>query len=292
MKYRKTTITIVSTGKIDKESANDLIMAFLGEAGYESFDDSSSIIEGYIQESLFYQEAIDNALVELADMGIVIELSTEDAEDKNWNEEWEQAGFEPMWIGNDCVIHDTIHYPDLSSLTSENSSSLLDVTIEPRQAFGSGTHETTQMIVANLLSLPLEGKSVLDCGCGTGILGIVAALRGAQRVFCYDIDSWSVENTLHNAALNGVEVEAMEGDASVLNNVRETFDVVLANINRNILLADLPAFAEKMSSDGLLILSGFYAEDVPLLQKKAASLSLETVEVRSNGDWNMIVLKK
>ena len=145
-------------------------------------------------------------------------------------------------------------------------------------------------MVGTLLELDLKGKHVLDCGCGTGILGIVAAKCGASEVVGYDIDDWSVRNALHNAELNGVKMEVFEGDKGVLSHVSGLFDVVLANINRNILLADMPAFRDVMGSDSLLIISGFYEEDIPVLLDKAKELGLKEVSRKTNGDWACVKL--
>ena len=155
-----------------------------------------------------------------------------EAEYRNWNEQWENEGFEPIVIDGRCIIHDTKH----PAGDKAPDSPTLDITIEARQAFGTGTHETTRMIVGELLKMDLKGKRILDCGCGTGILGIVASKCGASEIVAYDIDEWSVENARHNAKLNGVKnMEVLEGDRNVLSHVSGVFDVVLANINRNIL---------------------------------------------------------
>ena len=160
------------------------------------------------------------------------------------------------------------------------------VRIDPKQAFGSGTHETTQMIVSQLLEMNLNGTKVLDCGCGTGILSIIAAKCGAETVCGYDIDEWSVRNTIENAEANNVSLEVKEGDKQVIEKFSEKkFDVVIANINRNILLADMPSFVEAMKPQGYLILSGFYEEDVALLEEKAISLGLRKSQQRSNHRW-------
>ena len=153
-------------------------------------------------------------------------------------------------------------------------------------AFGSGTHATTQMVVASLLSLDLDGKHVLDCGCGTGILSIVASKAGAASVVAYDIDEWSVENTHHNAQLNGVEnIEVLAGDVHILSHTSGLFDVVLANINRNVLLSDMAEMRSVMNSGGCLIISGFYDTDAPMLVAEANRLGLTLVSRRQSGEW-------
>ena len=221
----------------DEQAAKDLLADLAAAAGFEAFEESEEGLTGYVQPHLLDKETLDEAIDDFPIASARIEYEMEEAENRNWNEEWEANGFEPICIENKCVIYDARHYSpeDLPANMS------LQVAIEPRQAFGTGTHETTRMVVQQLLSLQLVGKQLLDCGCGTGILGIVAAKLGAESVLGYDIDEWSVDNSLHNATLNGVEnMVVVKGDATALNAEKKCFDVVVANINRNILLADLP----------------------------------------------------
>ena len=165
----------------------------------------------------------------------------------------------------------------------------LDIVIDARMAFGTGTHETTQMMVGELLRHDLEGKRVLDCGCGTGILSIVASKSGASDIVAYDIDEWSVENTEHNARLNGVDnIEVLTGDVNVLSHVSGLFDYVLANINLNILLADMASIREVMASGGHLLVSGFYTSDVEALKAEAQRLGLTCQSSISSGSWAML----
>ena len=194
--------------------------------------------------------------------------------------------YEPIYIDDLCVIHDTTHLPD-------NAGGAMDVTIDAKLAFGTGNHETTRMIVKTLFEVELKGKSVLDCGCGTGILSIVAAKLGASHVTGYDIDEWSVKNTEHNAELNGVrdDVEVLHGDAHVLTHISGIFNIIIANINRNILLNDMPYFKDVLASGGMLILSGFYEDDIPLLVEKASTLGLLYEGKKTENGWAMIVLK-
>jgi ribosomal protein L11 methyltransferase len=154
-------------------------------------------------------------------------------------------------------------------------------------AFGTGTHETTRMICRQLLSMPLEGLRVLDCGCGTGILGICALKLGASSCVGYDIDEWSADNTRHNAVINHVDdrLTALCGDASVLSGFHAEFDLVMANINRNILLNDMEQFRSVMAPKAQLILSGFYKNDCALLESKAQTLGLSLKATRTDGDW-------
>lgn len=267
--------------------ARDLLTDALGEAGFETFEDTEDGIQGYVQESLFDENAMNDVISNFMLPDVSISANIQEAEYKNWNEEWEEAGFERININDSITIYDARH-DDGAGIASG-----ISIGIETKQAFGTGTHETTRMIVSTLLNIDLKGKRVLDCGCGTGILGIAASKLGASEVVGYDIDEWSSENAIHNAELNGVgNMKVMLGDASVLKSVEGKFDVVLANINRNILLADMPAFVSVMADDSLLILSGFYASDVDLLIEKASSLGLSKIDSKSDSEWTCLVLKK
>lgn len=267
--------------------ARDLLTDALGEAGFETFEDTEDGIKGYVQESLFDENAMNDVISNFMLPDVTINANIQEAEYKNWNEEWEEAGFERININDSITIYDARH-DDGNGIASG-----ISIGIETKQAFGTGTHETTRMIVSTLLNIDLKGKRVLDCGCGTGILGIAASKLGASEVVGYDIDEWSSENAIHNAELNGVDnMKVMLGDASVLKSVEGKFDVVLANINRNILLADMPAFVSVMADDSLLILSGFYASDVDLLIEKASSLGLSKIDSKSDSEWTCLVLKK
>ncbi len=267
--------------------ARDLLTDALGEAGFETFEDTEDGIKGYVQESLFDENAMNDVISNFMLPDVTINANIQEAEYKNWNEEWEEAGFERININDSITIYDARH-DDGNGIASG-----ISIGIETKQAFGTGTHETTRMIVSTLLNIDLKGKRVLDCGCGTGILGIAASKLGASEVVGYDIDEWSSENAIHNTELNGVgNMKVMLGDASVLKSVEGKFDVVLANINRNILLADMPAFVSVMADDSLLILSGFYASDVDLLIEKASSLGLSKIDSKSDSEWTCLVLKK
>lgn len=267
--------------------ARDLLTDALGEAGFETFEDTEDGIKGYVQESLFDENAMNNVISNFMLPDVTINANIQEAEYRNWNEEWEEAGFERININDSITIYDARH-DDGNGIASG-----ISIGIETKQAFGTGTHETTRMIVSTLLNIDLKGKRVLDCGCGTGILGIAASKLGASEVVGYDIDEWSSENAIHNAELNGVgNMKVMLGDATVLKSVEGKFDVVLANINRNILLADMPAFVSVMADNSLLILSGFYASDVDLLIEKASSLGLSKIDSKSDCEWTCLVLKK
>ena len=266
--------------------AIDLLADIAGEAGFESFEVTPTGLKGYVQQQLFNPMLLDFGIADFPIECVDITYDIHEAEDRDWNEQWEQEGFEPIVIPPSLVIHDGRHLPDETYLTS--------IEIDARQAFGTGTHETTRMICSTLLELRdqrLAGARVLDCGTGTGILSICALKLGAAEAIGYDIDEWSVDNARHNAVINQVDdhFQSLLGDASILNKVDGTFDLVMANINRNILLSDLPAFREKMSDRALLILSGFYTSDTTMLISKAETLGLTLQKQREDQDWACLV---
>ena len=267
--------------------AADLFASLAGEAGFETFEETETGLKGYVQQSLFDEDALRECIEDFPFEGTSIIYNVREAEDRDWNEQWEQEGFEPITVDNRLVIHDGRHLP----ATTNGAVAPLLIEIDARLAFGTGTHETTQMVCATLLDTDLTDKRILDCGCGTGILGITAMKLGARECVGYDIDEWSVDNTRHNAVINSVDVTPLLCDASILNKVEGTFDIVVANINRNILLQDMPAFRQKMATGAKLILSGFYTEDIPLLQEKAAKLGLSLTAQKVCNDWACIVLQ-
>ena len=270
------------------QTCRDLLADCAAEAGFESFEDTDDGIDAYVQKDLFDKTALDEDLADFPIEDARITYEIKDAEDKDWNQEWEEQGFEPICVDDQVLIYDAKH-PDLHPTTSPDH---IEIGIEAKLAFGTGNHETTRMIVSTLLSMNLCKQRVLDCGTGTGILGIVASKLGASEVIGYDIDEWSVDNARHNATLNGVDnMEVYFGNSSVVTHISGVFDIVLANINRNILLADMKAFRSVMTDGGYLILSGFYEEDVPVLLDKAAELGLCEVGRRSDNSWTCLVLK-
>ena len=265
------------------QPARELLSAAACEAGFEAFEDTDNGIAGYVQRPLYDKEALDAAIVDYMPEGTQVTYNIEEVPDQDWNQGWEDQGFEPIGVSDHLVIYDAKH-TDMSMFAGDDG--VMRIFIEARNAFGTGTHQTTRMILRRLLGMDLTGKSVLDCGCGTGILGIVALRLGANRVLGYDIDEWSSENAKHNAALNGVEnLDVLLGDASVLDGVKEEFDVVIANINRNILLNDMTAFRSHLKTGGRLILSGFYETDVPMLEQAAQSNGLTIIDVVTDGEW-------
>ena len=286
MKYYEVNFTIEAPAEL-MQDARDILSALAGEAGFETFEDTDEGVKGYVQQGLF-DEALLKALIgDFPLPSCTVAYTVSEAEDKDWNEQWEQQGFEPIVVNDTLVIHDGRHLPsDIRPQTS--------IEIDAHLAFGTGTHETTRMMVGQLMGLDLTDKRVLDCGTGTGILGIAALKLGAREAVGYDIDEWSTDNARHNAVINMVDGQftSLLGDASILKEVSGQYDVVLANINRNILLNDMEAFVGKMAPHSTLLLSGFYEQDIPMLEEKAASLGLKKQTQQHDGDWACLMFMR
>lgn len=285
MRYKSVHLHIADTStgaEIDQQTSLEILAAELGTIGFESFEDTEDGMTGYIPVDLFDAIQLEETILGFPLAGIKIEYTVEDVEECDWNATWEQAGFEPIVINDECVIHDNIHLPE--------KDYPIDLTIEACQSFGTGTHVTTRMIAAELLRTDLSEKRVLDCGCGTGILSLLAKKAEAKDVVAYDIDEWSVNNTRHNMEINGIEdIDVLQGDKSVLSHVSGLFDIVMANINRNVLLTDMPQFREVLSHEGRLIISGFYEHDAEILCQSASELGLTLSRSESSEDWCMLV---
>ena len=316
MKYFEVEFTISPFSS----DAADLLAAMVGDAGFETFEETATGLKGYVQQSLFDEDTLRSCIQDFPFEGTSIIYNVREAEDRDWNEQWEQEGFEPIIVrsvecgvrSEECgvisentptlVIHDGRHLPEGKC---ETGNSEISIEIDAKLAFGTGTHETTRMICAQLISLLtphsslhdlvpelVEGR-VLDCGTGTGILSIAALKLGATEAVGYDIDEWSVDNARHNAVINRVDdrFTSLLGDARVIDTIDGQFDLVLANINRNILLADMPRFVSKMHHGSVLILSGFYTADSPLLIEKAKSLGLSLKSHKQDQDWACLVFQ-
>ena len=315
MKYFEVEFTILPFST----DAADLLAAIAGEAGFETFEETSTGLKGYIQQDQLDISILQSSLNDFPFEGISISYDIRPAEDRDWNEQWEQEGFEPIVVkcgmrnveggmrnveGPVIVIHDGRHLPEAMP------TGAIPIEIDAKLAFGTGTHETTRMICSELISFHIPHSTfhnqepsfhiphstfhkirVLDCGTGTGILSICALKLGAAEAIGYDIDEWSVDNARHNAVINQVDdrFTSLLGDASILNKVEGNFNLVLANINRNILLADMESFRGKMAPGASLILSGFYTEDCEMLIEKAKTLGLKLTKQKEDQNWACLV---
>ncbi|MDY3268414.1 MAG: 50S ribosomal protein L11 methyltransferase [Phocaeicola sp.] len=280
MKYFEVTFTAQPCNEI----VTDVISAITAEIGFESFVECEGGVKAYIQQSLFDEETLKSVLADFPIPDTNVSYTIFEPEDKDWNEEWEKNFFQPIVIDNRCVIHSTFHkdYPKAE----------YDIVINPQMAFGTGHHETTSSILGELLDADLKGKSVLDMGCGTSILAILASMRGAAKVTAIDIDDWCVNNSRDNIALNNINNITVElGDASLLEG-REPFDVIIANINRNILLNDMHAYVSCMHSGSEIYMSGFYVQDIDAIREKGESLGLKFVHYREKNNWVAVKLVK
>lgn len=265
------------------QTARELLSAAACEAGFEAFEDSEDGIVGYVQRQLYDKVALDSAISDYLPETTKVSYDVNEVLDQDWNQGWEDEGFEPIGVADNLVVYDAKH-TDMTMFAGGDGVTRLF--IEARNAFGTGTHQTTRMILRRLLAMDLHNKTVLDCGCGTGILGIAASKFGATEILGYDIDEWSADNASHNASLNGVgNMRVLLGDASVLEGIEEKFDVVIANINRNILVADMSAFCKHLKEGGILVLSGFYEADVPVIEAEAMRYGVRLRDVAVDEEW-------
>lgn len=267
------------------EVVTDVLASLLCDIGYESFVPGDDGLTAYVKIELFDREALDSMIRQFPIDGISLSWNDTFVEGRDWNHEWEKNYFQPIVIGGDrCVIHSSFHtgYPECE----------YDIVIDPKMAFGTGHHSTTSLIIGHLLELDLKGKSLLDMGTGTGILAILAAMRGASPVTAVEIDPMAHANAVDNVASNGhPEIKVLLGDAGLLSSV-EKVDYMLANINRNIILGDIDRYCGAMKPGAHLFISGFYTEDVPRLQDRAAQLGLSAVSTRELNNWCCLELVK
>lgn len=283
MKYYELTFQISPYS----EAASDVLSALLAEVGFETFVPEEETLHAYVQQSMFNEDDVNNLIAFFPIEDVQLTYTLTEPEDRDWNEEWESQGFEDIIIGHQLLVCD--------ARNSQQRPETYDYTIriEPRQAFGTGTHQTTQMLLSQLLQLPLNGKRVIDAGCGTGILGFLCLMRGADHLLAYDIDEWSVRNTQHNASLNNLDINKMEvrlGDSSAIADESD-YDLLIANINRNILLADMHRFSAALApTNAHLLLSGFYASDVPYLLDATSQYGLTLQNRIENEEWTMLLL--
>ena len=271
MEYTKITCTL----NPDNELAREMLIAELGNTGFESFVETEEGIEAFIPSRDFTSDLMDSENLKENEF-FVFHYTMEVIADQNWNEVWEQNYFEPLMIEDQCLIRAPFH---------ENyRTASYEIIINPRMAFGTGNHETTHLMIKAMLNLEFTGLEVLDMGCGSGILSILASMKGARAITAIDIDEWSTNNTTENAELNNIgNILVRLGDADLLTD--QQFDVILANIQRNILLADLPAYYRVLKPGGRLLMSGFYTKDLENMAAKAAMLELTAKGSFERSDW-------
>lgn len=255
------------------QPASEILIAELGYLGFESFVENETGVTAYIPVEEFEDDLLTNVHILQSDEFEITYTSSE-IEKVNWNEEWEK-NFTPIMVDDLCSVRAPFHaQPDVE----------YDIVIEPKMSFGTGHHATTHMMIQHILKNDFEGKSVLDMGCGTGVLAILAAMKGAKSIDAIDIDNWCYQNTLENIERNNCEhINVEEGGAELLEG--KTYDTIIANINRNILLEDIPVYAKSLNPNGTLFLSGFYSEDIPLIVEKCNENGLTYSEHIDRSNW-------
>ena len=256
-----------------KDPGIEILIAELGEAGFESFVETEEGVIAYIQDEEHSDTILGEILI-LKNADFTISYTKETIEQVNWNSEWEK-NFEPIEVEGQVSVRAPFH---------EKTDLPYEIIIEPKMSFGTGHHETTYMMVQHLLELDLQDKKVLDMGCGTAILAIFSEMKGATAIDAIDIDRWCYENSLENCERNGCQhIKVYEGDASLL--VNKKYDVIIANINRNILLQDIKTYANCLENIGILLLSGFYNEDIPVIDAEASKYGLQIEKIIERNNW-------
>jgi Ribosomal protein L11 methylase len=264
----------------DSQENREILVAMLENFPFESFDETDNLIMGYVPGETF-DASIINEITEFLPFSILYE--TEIIPDKNWNEVWEKNYFKPLLIGDRCVIRAPFH--------TEYPASEYELVIEPKMAFGTGNHETTSLVAEQILDIDFTGKTVLDMGCGTGILGMLASLKDAKKVTAIDIDVWSYESTVENARINNItNIDAKLGNADILGD--EVFDIIFANIHKNVIINDLPTYMSVLKPGGTIFLSGFYKTDMADVKKRAESLGLIELRFKEKNNWVVYIFER
>jgi ribosomal protein L11 methyltransferase len=256
-----------------KNPAVEILIAELGHVGFESFVENDNGVTAYIQKQEWNLHILDDLYI-LGSHEFKIKYSHHEVVQTNWNKEWEK-NFNPIQVDGLVSVRAPFH---------ENPSLKFDIVIEPKMSFGTGHHETTHMMIQHLLALDLENKKVLDMGCGTGILAIFAEMKGAQPTDAIDIDSWCYQNSIENVQRNGCKhITVLEGDSSLLKGKK--YDVIIANINRNILLSDMKIYTDCLTTNGVLLLSGFYKADIAIIEREVVKHGLVFDKMIQRNSW-------
>ncbi|MFY0713026.1 50S ribosomal protein L11 methyltransferase [Seonamhaeicola sp. NFXS20] len=255
------------------QPATEILIAELGYAGFESFVETETGVTAYIQKEEWHENILDNIQILNSDE-FEITYTYSEIEQTNWNAEWEK-NFNPIVVDDICTVRAPFH---------EKFNTEYDIVIEPKMSFGTGHHETTHMMIQHILKADVKGKTVLDMGCGTGVLAILAELKGAKSIDAIDIDNWCYLNSLENVERNNCkQISVLEGDATLLKG--KTYDVIIANINRNILLKDMQAYTASLNKGGTLLLSGFYNDDIPVIDAEVSKYNLKIDQVIERNNW-------
>ena len=263
-----------------KELGSEILVAELGELPFESFIDSDSGIVAYIQKQFWTENILDDLHI-LSSAEFQVSYTIEEIDQVNWNEEWEK-NFEAIEVDGICHVRAPFH---------PKTEAKFDIVIEPKMSFGTGHHETTHMMIQHILETDFTNRKTLDMGCGTAILAILAEMKGAQPIDAIDIDNWCYLNSIENAERNNCNhISVYEGDASLL--VGKKYDIIIANINRNILLNDMQQYVDCLNENGILFLSGFYTEDIPVITESCTSKGLSYVKQFERNNWVALKFEK
>ncbi|WP_324069341.1 MAG: 50S ribosomal protein L11 methyltransferase [Flavobacterium sp.] len=255
------------------ELGSEILIAELGEKAFESFIETETGISAYVQKELWSENILEDIQI-LDNSEFNISYTFEEIEQVNWNEEWEK-NFEAIEVDGKCHVRAPFH---------EKTNAEYDIVIEPKMSFGTGHHETTHMMIQHILETDFTNKKTLDMGCGTAILAILAEMKGAQPIDAIDIDNWCYLNSIENAERNNCKhISVYEGDASLL--AGKKYDIIIANINRNILLNDMQQYVDCLNTNGILFLSGFYTEDIPVISENCTSKGLSYVKQFERNNW-------
>ena len=269
---------------IEIEVINDILASELGDIGFESFTSNKEGLTAYINTNEYDESSLDVCLKNFPVQGINFQHTLKLIEDRDWNEEWEKNYFKPIRIENECLIRASFH-PDETGFR-------YTIVIDPKMAFGTGNHATTYLMIREILKLDLAGKEVLDMGCGTAVLAILAAMKNAMRVVAIDIDEWAYNNAVENCRINGTDnIEVMLGGAEQISG-SGTFDYIFANINRNILLTDICRYVLALKSEGIIFMSGFYKEDIPVIEEECNKNGLQLNYFTELDNWVTISVQK
>ncbi len=270
MKYIKVTFKLDP----DNEANREILTAYLSQLDFDAFEETTSEFQAFVPSGKLDLQKIEQIT---GDLPFKTGFSTGEMPDINWNKEWEKNYFQPLLVGNECLVRAPFH--------KDFPKARYEIVIEPNMAFGTGNHETTSLMIEHLLQLDLTDKTVLDMGCGTGILGILASMRECRQVTAIDMDQWAYESTIENSRLNGVKnLHVFTGDAGLLDGTVK-FDVILANIQKNVILNDLEKYAFVLNEGGILLVSGFYQDDLEAIIGKASELFLQKGMLRERNRW-------
>ena len=270
------------TWESENKDISDILIALLSDFGFEGFIEEDNTLTAFIGREITTETDMNDFFATLPFFD-VLDINIGIQEQKNWNEECEKNFFTPIKIGNRCLIRSSFH--------DAGEKVEYEILVDPKMSFGTGHHATTYLMVEALLDMDMKEKNVLDMGCGTGILAILAAKKACQSITAIDIDEWAYKNTLENITINKVDgIEVLLGGAELLSN--QQFDVIIANINRNILLEDMHAYAQVLKPKGIILFSGFYSEDLPLITSEAAKYNMLPIDQSVKNNWTMARFEK